>query len=270
MRNIVAAVSLVCAAGAAPCGAVETIVRVMTYNIHHAEGTDGKVDVARIAEVIRAAHPDVVCLQEVDRGLGRTGGVDMPSVLARALDMQVAFEPNLELDGGDYGNATLTRHLIVRHENYRLPAREGAEPRGCLRTVLRVNEVQIEVLNTHLGLDGADRPEQAAAILTYVRDVPTVLAGDLNENVRAPAVSALLARFSDAAREDVHARYHTFPAEAPDRRIDFVLASGPLDVLSSRVFSADTTAVASDHLPFVVDLRLPRVRTKALLPDHLK
>ena len=270
MRNIVAAVSLICAAGAAPCGAVETLVRVMTYNIHHAEGADGKVDVARIADVIRAAHPDVVCLQEVDRRLARTGGVDMPSVLARKLDMQVAFEPNLEFDGGEYGNATLTRHLIVRHENYRLPGREGAEPRGCLRTVLRVNDVEVEVLNTHLGLDGAERQKQAAAILTYVRDVPTVLAGDLNEDVRAPAVIALLARFCDVAREDVHARYDTFPAAAPDRRIDFILASGPLDVLSSRVFSAETTAVASDHLPFVADLRLPRPRTKALLPDRLK
>src|SRR5688500_8746717 len=41
---------------------------VMTYNIHHAEGLDGKLDVPRIAEVIAAQKADIVGLQEIDRG----------------------------------------------------------------------------------------------------------------------------------------------------------------------------------------------------------
>ncbi len=31
-------------------------VRILTYNIHHGEGTDGKLDVARIAAVIAGAQ----------------------------------------------------------------------------------------------------------------------------------------------------------------------------------------------------------------------
>ena len=83
-------------------------IRVLTYNIHHAEGTDGKIDPNRIADVIRAENPDVVCLQEVDRNMTRTGGMDMPALLAARLGMNVAFGPNLEIQGGHYGNATLT------------------------------------------------------------------------------------------------------------------------------------------------------------------
>ena len=45
----------------------ETILRVLSYNIHHAAGTDGKLDLTRIANVINSVKPDVVSLQEVDQ-----------------------------------------------------------------------------------------------------------------------------------------------------------------------------------------------------------
>jgi endonuclease/exonuclease/phosphatase family metal-dependent hydrolase len=69
-------------------------LRVVTYNIHHAEGTDGKVDLERIASVIKALHPDVVCLQEVDSRLARTGRVNMPDALGKLLDMTGVFGAN--------------------------------------------------------------------------------------------------------------------------------------------------------------------------------
>jgi hypothetical protein len=37
-------------------------LRVLTYNIHHGEGVDGKFDLPRIAEVIKSASPDLVAL----------------------------------------------------------------------------------------------------------------------------------------------------------------------------------------------------------------
>jgi endonuclease/exonuclease/phosphatase family metal-dependent hydrolase len=54
-------------------------LRVLSYNIHHAEGVDRKLDVERIAAVIQSVKPDLVALQEVDRNVKRTGGVDQPS-----------------------------------------------------------------------------------------------------------------------------------------------------------------------------------------------
>ena len=49
------------------------VLRVMTYNIHHAEGLDGKVDLERIANVIRQSNADVIALQEVDKNTGQIG-----------------------------------------------------------------------------------------------------------------------------------------------------------------------------------------------------
>ena len=58
-----------------------TQVRVLTYNIHHGEGTDRKIDLARIAAVIKRVKPDVVALQEVDKATSRSHGVDQAAII---------------------------------------------------------------------------------------------------------------------------------------------------------------------------------------------
>ena len=40
--------------------------KVMSYNVHHCEGADRKIDVARIADVIAKEAPDYVGVQELD------------------------------------------------------------------------------------------------------------------------------------------------------------------------------------------------------------
>ena len=55
----------------------EPLLRVLTYNIHHGEGTDGVFDYQRLARVINELEPDVVALQEVDNKTRRAAGVDL-------------------------------------------------------------------------------------------------------------------------------------------------------------------------------------------------
>jgi hypothetical protein len=69
-----------------PLGSSQTL-RVMTYNIHVGVGMDKKLDLPRIAGVINAQHPDLVGLQEVDRGVTRTQGIDE---IAELLGLKVA------------------------------------------------------------------------------------------------------------------------------------------------------------------------------------
>src|SRR5882672_6615404 len=88
-------------------------LRVMTYNIHVGVGMDKKQDLARIAEVINHERPDLVGLQEVDRGVERTGHVDEVAELARLTGMDYAFAPNLRFQGGWYGVAVLSRLPIL-------------------------------------------------------------------------------------------------------------------------------------------------------------
>jgi endonuclease/exonuclease/phosphatase family metal-dependent hydrolase len=228
---------------------------VLTYNIHHAEGMDGLVDLDRIVSIIKDAGPDVVCLQEVDRGLPRTGGLDFPALLAEKLGMQAFFEPNYRFDGGEYGNALLTRLPVAGHHNQALPNPVNAEPRGCLTVTVSWNGLAIDVKNTHLGLNGQERLAQAEAIVATLGDTPVILAGDMNENLTAPAMQRLTVRLKDTLVKGENTPTGTVPSTAPRRRIDYILTSSLLEPASSTIFRNDATAVASDHLPYRVVLR---------------
>src|SRR5947209_8634714 len=89
--------------------AAKKTLRVMTYNIHVGVGMDKKLDVQRIAEVINQEKPDLVGLQEVDRGVKRTEGKDEIAELANLTRMDYAFAHNLDYQGGQYGVAILSR-----------------------------------------------------------------------------------------------------------------------------------------------------------------
>src|SRR5258708_37439683 len=69
---------------------VPTTLRVLTYNIHHGEGTDGRFDLSRLAGVVTSVQPDLGALQEVAEGTARTNGVDEVGERARTTDPHAA------------------------------------------------------------------------------------------------------------------------------------------------------------------------------------
>src|SRR6266481_8454327 len=95
-------------------------LRVMTYNIHVGVGMDKKLNLQRIADVINGQHPDLIGLQEVDRGVKRTEGRDEITELAKLTAMNYAFAHNLDYQGGQYGVAILSRFPIgnIDHRKY--------------------------------------------------------------------------------------------------------------------------------------------------------
>jgi len=89
----------------------------MTYNIHVGVGMDKKLDLQRIADVINHEKPDLVGLQEVDRGVKRSEGKDEIAELAQMTRMDYAFAHNLDYQGGQYGVAILSRSLLKNVEH---------------------------------------------------------------------------------------------------------------------------------------------------------
>jgi len=239
----------VIAAAAFAAEGAETL-RIVTYNIHHGEGSDGKLDLERIAAALLALEPDVVCLQEMDRGLSRTGRRDFPAEFEKLLGMPGVFESNYEFDGGEYGNATFSKLPVASHQNHALPGPKGSEPRGCLETMVEWEGMNIRVLNTHLGLNQAEREQQAETIAALLDDRPTVLCGDFNEPPASPGMRLLEAKLEHCRLTDsLEEKDLTFSAQRPTVRIDHVLANAPLRCLGIEVIRNEITAVASDHLP---------------------
>ncbi len=245
-------------------------VRLVTFNIHHGVGDDGRHDLVRLAPVLAAADADVICLQEVDRHYGdRSENVDQGLLLARALDMQLAWGPAFDEprpDGrprAEYGNALLSRLPILISDVHPLPG--SGEPRSALRTMIELDGGALWVTTTHLSLQGADRAAQVAALADlHTAPMETgILVGDFNAAPDAAELAALRPQFTDAwelarERDDragwrfwQHDEGSTHPARSPHRRIDQAWVTAGVAVATARVMDG---AGASDHLPLLVEL----------------
>ena len=235
----------------------KTTLRVLSYNIHHAEGMDGKLGVARIARVINDCQPDLVALQEVDKLVERTESIDQPSELARLTDMHVIFGANIKLQSGHYGNAVLSRFPVTHSENHLLPCLNNGEQRGVLEASIRLtNKIALRFLATHFDhrSDDAERQQSATAVLSLPKDsdnLPAILAGDLNDTLSSPSLNLLMKHWSRTSEEV----QPTVPVTTPDRQIEFVLfrPAARWKVIESRVLDE---AIASDHRPILAILAL--------------
>jgi endonuclease/exonuclease/phosphatase family metal-dependent hydrolase len=223
-------------------------LRVMTYNIRHGRGRDGRVDLARITEVIRSYGPDVVGIQEVDVNKPRSGLVHQAAELAERLGMTMAFGPCIDADGERYGIATLSRLPIRDSRLISLPVRDRSEPRCALMTRLTW-EGTVEIVNTHLSTVFRERGAQCELLSCSLGADHTIIIGDFNCTPWSPAYKTLSYGFRSATR---FAR--TWPATLPIVPIDHILVRG-LEVVTAGTWTHRPARVASDHLPVVAELR---------------
>ena len=236
-----------------------TVLRVVSYNIHLAGvGMDGRRDLARQAEVIRALRPDIVLLQEVDRGARRSDRVDAAKVIGDALGMRSHFAPAIPLQGGDYGNALLTR-LEAAGEDRMVNLGGGAENRVALLVPLRIPTPSgpREILAGCVHLDfrsDAEMEPNAVRLAALLGDEarPVVFGGDINFWPGTRTLAALEARLVRVTKQGPAA---TFPADKPKGEIDhlFVHPAAAWRVRESRVVPE---AVASDHRPILAEIEL--------------
>jgi endonuclease/exonuclease/phosphatase family metal-dependent hydrolase len=235
-------------------------IRVLTYNIHHGEGGDGKFDLARIAKLIQSVSPDVVALQEVDQGTARASGVDQPAELARLTGMEVVFGRNIDFQGGGYGTAVLTRLPVNAHASHKLPSFYEGEQRGVQVVELGPpSDPGIVFLCTHFDHRPDDRERMASAQLVNelaasYGDGLMILAGDLNAEPDSRVIGELEKRWLVAGAAKPQAKLLTFPADEPRKWIDFVLVrpAERWQVVEMRVLDE---SVASDHRPLLAVLR---------------
>lgn len=233
-------------------------VRVMSFNIHHAEGIDGKLDVDRIAKVIKDARADLVGLQEVDRGVERSQRRDLPAELAKLTGLTVQFDKNIPHQGGEYGNAVLSRYPIRRARNTALKSFANGEQRGVQQVVVDIAGREVLFLNTHLDArrEPAEREHSATelkAIVAAAGSMPVILVGDFNAVPDAPSVAAIRAFLTDTWTAVNTAPGFTIPVKKPTRRIDYIwITPATIKPISMTVLQTES----SDHLPIVAELQL--------------
>ena len=219
-------------------------VTLLTFNVHHCEGLDGRIDIDRVVAATREADPDVVALQELDRGLPRSVEVDQPAVLAEALGLHLDFHPSLTRRKGDYGLAVASAAPFTS-EKVPLPQLGEEEP----RIAIVASFDGWTLIATHLSTHSRSRKVQTAALGAIAGGIegPVVLCGDLNQGRRS--LSPLTGVGFSRGREGPP----TLLRGLRRRAIDHVLARPPAAVTALRTVPSD----ASDHLPLVAEVTIP-------------
>ena len=230
----------------------------MTYNIHVGIGMDKKLDLQRIADVINKEKPDLVGLQEVDRGVQRTQRIDEIAEISKLTRMEYAFAFNLPYQGGQYGVAILSRFPITATEHRLYKNLREAERRGFIRAEVIVHGRKLNFVTTHLDYQHNDgRLFEAQQMLAALSDVkgPLIVLGDFND-IPAGDTYKLMRSLFDDAWADVRAGDggFTYPADKPAKRIDYIFTRQNDRVKAKRARIIQT--LASDHVPVVADLEI--------------
>ena len=248
---------LLCVCGTTSIASGRTI-RVMTYNIHVGVGMDKKLDLARIAEVINQQHPDLVGLQEVDRGVERTQRIDEIAELARLTKMEYAFAFNLRYQGGQYGVAILAKSPILATDHHLYLNTREVERRGFIRAEVRIGGRLINFLTTHLDYQYEDgRVYEAQQLLAAMKDVkgPLIVVGDFNDVPAGGAYQLMRDSFADAwSATRPNDEGFSYPADKPAKRIDYIFMRQADGIRARRAWIPET--LASDHVPVVADLEI--------------
>lgn len=228
-------------------------IRIASYNIRKAIGTDRRRNPERILAVLAEVDADIIALQEADRRFGQRVAA-IPRLL---LDQHSDYQPaplSMHPDGiGWHGNAILVRKSaeLISSTIIHLPC---LEPRGAVVAEARFDGAAVRLFGMHLDLSGLWRRKQAAAVIHAYNEapnVPTLLAGDLNE---WSAARGCLADFSKHFHFAPCGR--SFHAQRPVARLDRIMHCDRLKLIDSGVHDSLLARRASDHLPIWADVRV--------------
>ena len=237
-----------CAVQAQPTDASTSVIKIMSYNVHHCEGADNKVDVKRVADRIKAENPDFACINEIKPDvaleLGKKTGMHVTPCGMGSFNAILSRVP-----------ATRTDEVALRWNKY--------GPRSlmiCDYTKFAVGVMHFEyapkVLNS--------RMDSAAIVCKTLAkyDKPVFITGDWNSEPQSEPVT--LMRNCLKILSDEHVRtwhgfglYKTFQPGKKEYCIDYVAVNLKF---ADRVSVVETYLVkdnvTSDHYPVVATLRL--------------
>lgn len=265
-------------------------ITVLSYNIHHGEGIDGKLDLERIAGVIKSVTPDLVGLQEVDVKTERAGGVDQAQALGDLTGLSPFFAAAIPYQGGEYGIAVLINPSRFEEEGAfmkKLPLMEEREQRVIIERIVKFKDSaqRIRFYDTHLDHLGDELNRLPSAIVINqwcMQDntrwkgsekievdtrLPSILLGDMNAT---PESKTILELEKIWIRAGADRAMPSWPSENPRIHIDHIFFR-PADRWKVIEIEVMDEEIASDHRPVMAVLELlpenPRARGFTGFPE---
>ena len=216
-------------------------MKLLSWNIQWGRGLDGCVDLARIAETIRANGTfDVICLQEVAvnfPGLAGSHGENQPEILARLFpEYQCVYAAATDVADArgqrkQFGNLLLSRLPVGQVYRHLLPwppdAGVPSMQRVLLEAVIDGPAGALRVMTTHLEYYSANirnaqidgiralhaqacaharaprqgKDEEGGSFEVFPRPASAILCGDMNFAAKSPEHQRMLEPFADTTQD---------------------------------------------------------------------
>ncbi|MFT5114486.1 MAG: endonuclease/exonuclease/phosphatase family metal-dependent hydrolase [Parasphingorhabdus sp.] len=212
---------------------------ILSWNIQNGKGCDCKISLERIVEVIgQMGVPDIICLQEVSRGLILDDGIYAPDQVEELAELfpgyeivfGAAIDAVCENNGKrwQFGNAVLIRLPLLSVTSHKLPSPGVPNTRYMARQAIEVvvdcPAGPLRVVNTHLEfhsqtqkiaqvgrlreiqrevLEEHNQPRQIDAAGPYQfvsRPVNAVFCGDFNMTTDSKEYAILQAPLADESK----------------------------------------------------------------------
>lgn len=206
---------------------------------------------------------DAICMNELDNNTNRTRHVYQLKHFASLMgSWDFEYGAAMPYDGGEYGEGVTTRKKAVNKFSVALPKGVGAEPR-----VLVVMEMEDYVICTS-HLDHVSSEAQLGQVELITKTMkerygdsgkPVFLGGDMNATPSSETGKLLQKDWEILTITG----FGTFPSDNPSKCIDYIMqlkGTPKCEVVGSQIlrwFKSGDVTKASDHLPVMLDIKLP-------------
>ncbi len=230
-------------------------MKILSFNVKHFMHNSRQLQ--DVAALVKEMDPDIVGFQEVDEGCSRSKRVHQISTCAWLADYPYfAFGKNIDHQGGEYGNAIMSKYPITSMEtvSYQVICPTDHN-RSYMRAELDVDGKTVYFYNTHLTLQkNGEAVEEVKELCARMKgDEYAVAVGDFNlyaDVVAEVAEPGILALNGGAGRQILY----TFSTNNPIRAIDNILITPNLVVTEEAQTHHGTL---SDHNPIWATVDFP-------------
>ena len=242
---------------------------MLHWNLHHGNDPNNQYAIARQAEEIYQARPDIVTLNEVEKNNGTYGNEDQAYRIAQYLASKTGqrwyqyMAPSFGGKSG-IGNAILSRFPIETTDVCQL-----SDERNAVHAMMVINGRTVNVWATHLDdQSGSQRAKEAKNLLKCMNRFPEqrFVAGDFNAQQGSGEYNQMAADHLDGWLQAKAARATRNFSDNCDgctrnSRIDYLFLSQGATAL--RIQSAEIIdtrdsrgVMASDHKPMLTTLSI--------------
>jgi endonuclease/exonuclease/phosphatase family metal-dependent hydrolase len=223
-------------------------LRVMTYNVRSLRD-----DVDALVEVVRAAAPDVLLVQEAPRFLRWRS---KRAALARRCGLVVA---TADRPGG---LCIMTSLRVSINDSWftLLPRAPRHHQRAVVGVTVTCAGVGWRFATLHLSTQPAERVRHLPVLRTVLSaesELPHVVGGDINEGPGSPIYDELAGTRQDCFAVAGTGSGLTSPTATPRNQVDALFADRAVTVVSCEVVRGPNVVAASDHCPLLAVLRPP-------------